>query len=570
MLLPPLLVEHDRQPPWRYVKTDRVEVLSRCSESATNEWVVQMHAMSERLEWLLPARFQYRSGRPMTAVLLSDSDQMKNTQQMLALMDERERVSRSGGEVAGRSHASSASFQMMPSFRFWDQDSEAIFFMWGPDHPWDFMFTPSYVRSLMERRTPALPRWFIEGMMKVYADVSMRTEEVSVVDLPHRLANPAPSPSGSRILLEPLTWISPEVTHQMNRSDLGRLVRKLNQLNVSPLPLRQVLTRQPESFSDPGERQIWRSTAGLFVRALLSDGLPFDALPKVPFDPKNVSAPLWNLLTKAGAEPVSEALFQECIGYDFKQADRWMESALLIQMTSQRSLTLPKKQVSPAFASVLATENEVSRLRGGLNRLEIAYLREVYPALVPHYLEQARGVLKKSYQAGDRDPRLLAEMGLCECDGGDEGAAQPLLEAAVAGRIDRPRVWYELARLRFRELRSSRGQQAITAEDVRPVQSLLTGLRGLTPPLTEAYELMIETWLISGARLSEADWDYLAEGLQAFPRRARLLRGAVIVHAAQGRLEAARSWLRRAMAEATDAAEQAALDKLRQSLEPGR
>ena len=42
------------------------------------------------------------------------------------------------------------------------------------------------------------------------------------------------------------------------------------------------------------------------------------------------------------------------------------------------------------------------------------------PELAPKYLEQARRTLRRAYDRGERDPRLLAVLGLCECDAGNE------------------------------------------------------------------------------------------------------------------------------------------------------
>ena len=40
--------------------------------------------------------------------------------------------------------------------------------------------------------------------------------------------------------------------------------------------------------------------------------------------------------------------------------------------------------------------------------------------LTPKYLEQARRTLKRGYDRDERDPRLLAVLGLCEIDAGND------------------------------------------------------------------------------------------------------------------------------------------------------
>ena len=53
------------------------------------------------------------------------------------------------------------------------------------------------------------------------------------------------------------------------------------------------------------------------------------------------------------------------------------------------------------------------------------------------------------YVRGERDPRLLAALGLDEKLAGHDERARKFLEAAAAGIAVRARAWLELARLRF-------------------------------------------------------------------------------------------------------------------------
>jgi len=46
---------------------------------------------------------------------------------------------------------------------------------------------------------------------------------------------------------------------------------------------------------------------------------------------------------------------------------------------------------------------------------------------------------------------LLAVMGLCECDAGNDSGARELLASAVQAQVIRPRAYYELTRIRYAE-----------------------------------------------------------------------------------------------------------------------
>lgn len=103
----------------------------------------------------------------------------------------------------------------------------------------------------------------------------------------------------------------------------------------------------------------------------------------------------------------------------------------------------------PPLALRLATDGEIARIKGDWERLEINYVRQRYPDLATKYIEQARRTLLRAYDRNDRDPRLLAVLGLCEVDAGNDAGARDYLETAARLEIVRPRVWLELARLRL-------------------------------------------------------------------------------------------------------------------------
>ena len=108
---------------------------------------------------------------------------------------------------------------------------------------------------------------------------------------------------------------------------------------------------------------------------------------------------------------------------------------------------------TPRFEVERATPNEIARVRVEWERLAIGHVQRRLPRVREPYIAQARRTLRRAYNAGDRDPRLLATMGLCEIDADNPGEARQYLEPAIAGGVVRPRAYYELARLRFAELR---------------------------------------------------------------------------------------------------------------------
>ncbi len=140
-------------------------------------------------------------------------------------------------------------------------------------------------------------------------------------------------------------------------------------------------------------------------------------------------------------EPVSEALFKEC----FKKTYRDMELTIrgYVQFTSHKvagvqALKGEKLPVPPPFELRDATEAEVGRIKGDALRLA-GHEDAAHLALIAPYIR------------GERDPQLLAALGLQERAAGEPVRARKFLEAAVRAKAVRPHAYLELARLRFAE-----------------------------------------------------------------------------------------------------------------------
>jgi hypothetical protein len=213
-----------------------------------------------------------------------------------------------------------------------------------------------------------------------------------------------------------------------------------------------------------------------------------------------------------------------------------------------------------------ATVAEVSRIKGGFNRLEIPYVRAVYPALTEKYVDQARRTLRKAYTSGERDPRLLAELGLCECDAGNDAGAIEFLTGAVSARAPRPRCYYELSRIRLASLRKPESSRKLSGQEASRVVEPLLLMRGQQPALGEAYELMAETWLSSSGKPGPEHWAMLEEGVQLFGGRPRLLFLVAFLHRERGDVVNARVLIERGLGVVADPEGRTQFLRLRASL----
>jgi hypothetical protein len=267
----------------------------------------------------------------------------------------------------------------------------------------------------------------------------------------------------------------------------------------------------PAASFDPVRR--WQAQAELFVRWGL--------------DSENGTRrqALWRFVELSSRRGASEALFQECFALDYAAAQ--IELAAYLPQAVRRTLRFRPARLKklPPLALRNATDSELGRIKGDWERLEIAYVKAIAPELAQKYLDQARRTLQRAYERGARDSGLLAVLGLCEVDAGEDVAAREYLETAALLGPMRPRAWYELARLRLAEFRTLAGQteNRITPEQAAAVLRPLFTARESDPPLPEVYELIAEVWENCAVAPTRGHLLVLDEGVRFFPRQSSLV-----------------------------------------------
>ncbi len=220
-----------------------------------------------------------------------------------------------------------------------------------------------------------------------------------------------------------------------------------------------------------------------------------------------------------------------------------------------------------------ANDVEIARIKGDWERLEIAYVKAQFPALASKYLEQARRTLMRAYDRDNRDPRLLAVLGLCEVDAGNDAAARDFLEAAAARTTTlRPRARFELARLRFAALG---GPPAGTELRLTPAQASevftpLLATRAQEPPLAEVFELIAEVWAVCAQAPTRAQLSVLEEGVRLFPHRTELVHRTAELNVRHGFTDTARWLITLGLTLAPDAAARARFEALQARIDPVR
>lgn len=478
--LPPFMVEETAKgPAWRYARVQDYEVLSRCDDSATRSVLAEYHRLHQLLAEILPPRLRLELSTPQTLVLHDEELHAATAPELLARA--------LGGDPA--SAAAASGYRFLPNLRLWDRDAVMVF-MIVRDAAFErsrLALTQDYLAFLLKSRVPALPAWFVQGMLTLYRDVSYEADG---------------------LLLPPMEWISAQHTRAL-RNDPARAPR--------PLMLRDFLAARPPAAppgakADPAQR--WQAQAALLVRWGLEPAA-------------DRRAALWKFAERAALEGSTEKLFRECFGLSFAAADEALAEYRSQAVRSAMAFRPKKLEPLETWSPANATRAQIARIKGDLERLEVRYVQEVLRDLAEKYREQARRTLTRAYDRGERDSGLLAVMGLCEVDAGNDAGARELLEAAAkTGEPLRPRAWFELARLR---LATMRAEAAPTAERwLAPAQAAevlhpLFRARELHPPLPEVYALIGDVWWACRAAPKRAHLVVLDEGVALFPLRVELV-----------------------------------------------
>jgi hypothetical protein len=325
-----------------------------------------------------------------------------------------------------------------------------------------------------------LPQWFIEGLAGLHMQASF------VVD---------------PITLPAFTWISAEETAAIVRdAEIRRAFLPMSEM-FAPDALLGAANTHPLRVA------VWRSQVRLFIRWAL--------------DPGHAPARenLWQLVRRACEQPLTEAMLMECFGFGYADLRDRLSDYLAVAVKTPIRIPPRKLPPAPRVEVRTATPLEIARSRGEWERLEIAFVRERHPEFVERYVEQARTTLRRAVGSGLRDPQLFASLGLCEIDAGDPEAAQPWLETAATANVVRPRVYFEIARLRWQALtRDAPETRFFSSAELEPILAPLRRATRQAPLLPEVMMLLQDVWLRSRETTLPPDLPFLIDATRQFRR----------------------------------------------------
>ncbi|MSU49699.1 MAG: hypothetical protein EXS37_11545 [Opitutus sp.] len=473
--LPPMMVEESiSSAPWYYVHAGGIEFLSRCSTSTTRDlveaWLTKMQLVRE----LIPEEFLVRMDVPTVFVLYA-----QDLRQTVSAEIQRELQA---GEGRPGEAPRGGGVNIAPSMRLSDRDMHASI-AYIDEALFDastLSISPNHVRYLLNSRVPELPAWLVEGIERTLRGADFVQEPIT---------------------LGPLVWNSQgesdAIAWDTTRPRALLPANELFAIDVS----RAAENRHTRRMATRASEQ------ELFCRWAIVSG-------------RTTREALWKLAARATEGPVTEEVFEASFGFGFSELrDRLSDFLPKAVQASARIKPGPLPPLPP-FEVERATPNEIARVRGEWERLAIGHVQRRLPRVREPYIAQARRTLRRAFDAGDRDPRLLATMGLCEIDAGNEDGARQYLEPAVAAGVVRPRAYYELARFRFEELRRGLPEtKLISFTELAPVLEPLRQALLQSPPLAEIFVLLAGAWTRCELAPNTAESAELETGARLFARR---------------------------------------------------
>ncbi len=489
--LPPFIIEQPAIAKWRYTEIPRFEILSRCSDITTDRLVHSFHRANQLLGLLLPERFQMAMDVPQALIFYDEKLWSPAEREAVTAMlfGNRSAQPKPGAapDAARVPVDSIVGFQLRatekpavnPRDCFYnnlmlaDVDSMTTFALASDAtiDPNETYLTPDYVYSLLNGRVPALPEWFVAGFLGLYRSMEFHGNTVSLVSTRWDT-----EPGGGGKERKPaafLPWTDFFTLNSPNRAEHPTL---------------------------------WATQGMAFVQWGI--------------DPAAGHADaFWKFVDRAAVEPDVAKAFQEAFGFDFDEASRQLGPYLLTARPVRWTLT--DEQARPPNNPIEdASPRQIARIKGEWEQLETRYVRNNYPDLEAQYLAQARRTLHKAYDKGDRDPRLLATLGLLELGANERATAQGFLDEAVRGSVVRPRACFELARLRYNHEfgRSRRDDGKFTSEQTAAIAAPLLLATRQDPPLPQVYELLKRVYAKSVDAPPPEVVSALAEGRKYFPQ----------------------------------------------------
>jgi len=515
VVLPPMSVT-SRGVPWRFAESPGFVFLSHLSDTVTRAYVEGMSRALRMLELLVPREFLLESDVRQIVIMVPDGrgSSAMSRRVLNNFADSPTAAPTLFANIVNPSALNQASRQnvrLVRDLELIDRDRAAIFTSVN-EASFDgsrLFVRPEHFEYLLSARRPELPSWLVAGILKLYAHDRVAFQ-IDGVDLPG------------------IEWLSPAET-RLAANDAKFRAEAL-------MPMDEFLRAPASALRDVQAALFVRWSLDSWVSARESNFAKASRAARGGAAAQPNRTAFWRFVARASAEPVSEAMFEECFGIGFREMRERLSAYLRDAVRTPVRLQL-ERGTEPAPPAVRnATPAEVAWIKGDWERLETSFVRARHPQYAQSYAFQARATLMHAYREGVRDPAVLAIIGLYECNLGNDEAARPFLEAAIEAGVVRPQVYYELARILYAEAKANPTgrNRMLSAAQATAVTAPLLAVQEQTPVLREVFDLAAVAWSNSDTALTRRELALLDTGLRFFPRDLDLLYKAALVNAVQG------------------------------------
>jgi hypothetical protein len=497
---------------WLYVAVPDYEILSRCDAEQTDAVARHIAKSLRGNRQLIPERYLVPLTVPMSFIMF-DHEPTRAMEALIPSSDEWE----SGGSANFGSYFSGGLHRLVGGAVTGDSDTQCVVqnrggkrWLWAGGS----MSTGPIPRGTffeLSRCAPSLPLWYLYG-----------------------LEGPCGIERGMPGVWAAAMWISQDET-----SAVLAAARKAHALPALP-PIAELFLHDgptEKNSSEVSPSPAWMAEAALFLRWGFI-GEPGEANShRRAFD---------MFVDRSRVERVDETMFRECFGFGYAE----MQTELSRYLIGATKVPIPAESYAhaadrpevreyadsegpPPGLSRYATPSEIARLLGNWERMEGDELKASNPALSHVFLEQAGKTLHKSYAIGERDPRLLAVLGLYDYDVGDLAEAHSILSAATEAGVARPAAYIYLARLEFNEAEAHPAAAGgmFGAQQAAAVLKPLFAARKQGRLDAAGYILIAEAWTRCAAKPLPANLAVLNEGTLLYPFDAALCFSAAKAYA---------------------------------------
>lgn len=517
---------------WHYARVGHFEVLSNASERATRSLLADFGKFTRALTLVWPA-----PTRPLasaTIILCGRGGQFDAFPPAGALKDDAILPSvflRNREQVAIVVDVETDRVAIDPTKVMIDNASSAEYEV---DH-YKQLYR-EYIRYLLSQSQVRAPIWLEEGLAQIIMDIDLDDTRLIYGKINTNSGAASGGESADSDGTDPTVNTDAVVGEQPFNVVLQH--RKL-------IPFGQffAITADAPEARNPLGNNLWAKQAYAFVHfCMFGEDLRYQQA-------------LATFTDRLGREPLSEALFKECfkVGYQ-GMADELRGYILRTKHKYQRYALQPGDQLTAKAIELReATPVEVALIKGDALRLG-------------DHPDTALAAYRGAYLRGNRDPALLAAMGVTEGALNHADRARELLEAAAKAGVKRPSAYVELARLRLAAAGTNGGK--LSTAQMGTVLTPLFEARKYPPLLPETYELIAAAWTQSSVAPKPDNLAVLDEGIRAFPRDSALLYGAAQLYAQAGAQPTAASIARLGLRFSSDPAAKARFEQLLAALPP--